>query len=526
MKKIIFLFLLVLVDLSEAQEPYRRLVNFEWEPIPGASSYEIELQPRNTQQAPYNFKTTKAEWSGRLLPGFYMMRLRSYNMNVPGLWSPASEFNVLLDKVKYIYPTANAEIKFINSSRVDFSWSPTEGADHYKIEILNAEDKVILTQTTPTPSLSINLEEGKKYSYRIVAVSPSDITSESLDTYSFTFLGNKLTTPQFLRPTTVVVKELSWREHPRSQITTGALSYYNPKLQKWEKLNEYNNLTQKKINFPTGVPEGKYKMSLQSHAPLFESSDISVLTFDYALKERVIANVNENATAAEAEPTPMVSQKKWLAMASYLITMLQYKGEFNTNSAISYNAQGGTGRLGLGYYPPNEKWGYLGIFDLSGYLLNNQNITFSSLEMHKQYRNQLAPKWELRSSFGGYFKEIPETLSTDITSSDVNVSKNSVLGAHLGAESIYQIHPKVGLETHLRLYYPFFGINITDNNKLIPTLSYQLGAMGSYKLTQNSTGYAGLTLRKDNHKYQFSSSKDSSVEITGTYLNFLLEVEF
>ncbi|WP_226987938.1 hypothetical protein [Bdellovibrio bacteriovorus] len=60
--------------------PYRRLVNFEWEAIENAKSYEIELKQvkaKGEDAKTFTFKVTEAAWNGRLTPGKYMMKLRS-----------------------------------------------------------------------------------------------------------------------------------------------------------------------------------------------------------------------------------------------------------------------------------------------------------------------------------------------------------------------------------------------------------------------------------------------------------------
>lgn len=525
-----------MTHLSFAQQAYRRVVNFEWEPIPGASSYEIELQPKNSNALPFTFKTIKSIWNGRLTPGYYMMRLRAYNQaQTPGPWSPPSEFNVLLDKVKYQIPTQGTEIKFVNSTQIKFQWQNVEGATSYRIEIFDNTQTMVRTQISETNAAEVDLIPGKKYSYKITAISKEKLESESADTYEFTIAGRKLSPPIVNRPNVYVVKEITWSEDPYTQITTGVLSYYNSKTKEWIKVSDYNNLKDKKLNFPQVSQEGIYKLSLQSHADLFDSSDVTSLKFNYLFKEPNLEKKEKEETpppsttvSAKTATTPNSNKnKKWLMVASYFISMVNYKGNFDENGSLSYEALGGTGRLGLGYFEKESGWGNYTVIDLSGFIIDNKNITYSSLEYHKVHRSEPFGNFKSILSLGAYFREIPETIADDITQTqDIQINKNSVLGAHAGAALRYKSHPKLGFEGNFRLYYPAFGIHITDNNKLIPELSWQTALLGSYDLFPNITGYAGLTLRKDLHKYKFSNSRDNQIDINGTYLNLMLEVNF
>ena len=74
-KHLIFLILLTSIFVTGAASaaPYRRLVNFEWEAIEGAKSYEIELKQIKAAGEPdgkvFNFKTKEPAWNGQLSAG-------------------------------------------------------------------------------------------------------------------------------------------------------------------------------------------------------------------------------------------------------------------------------------------------------------------------------------------------------------------------------------------------------------------------------------------------------------------------
>ncbi len=50
------------VHVRAAEPTYRRVVNFEWEPIEEAKYYEIEIRKKNKNSKASSFKTEKAEF--------------------------------------------------------------------------------------------------------------------------------------------------------------------------------------------------------------------------------------------------------------------------------------------------------------------------------------------------------------------------------------------------------------------------------------------------------------------------------
>ena len=157
MKVYFFLLLIISFHLAHA-EPYRRLVNFEWEPIEEAKSYEIEIRKKGTSKKPNAFISVKPEWNGRLPVGKYEFRLRSLDARkVPGDWSGYAELDVNLEPVKMKYPPANAMIPSTkdNDAKIKFEWLGVPVANEYQLIIMNEKNEVVVDKKTKYLSLDV-----------------------------------------------------------------------------------------------------------------------------------------------------------------------------------------------------------------------------------------------------------------------------------------------------------------------------------------------------------------------------------
>ena len=205
-------------------------------------------------------------------------------------------------------------------------------------------------------------------------------------------------------------------------------------------------------------------------------------------------------------------------------------------SAVTYSAAGGTGGMGLGWFGPNTPWGFLGIIDLTGFTLNGKTQTFASMEVNSVYRLQMGDRGELRFQGGAFYKELPETVGVKIsaTSSSSEDQIIKAAGPHVGAEYWYSLSPKFGIQFNTHLYMSIMGISTPNGQPLEPTMSTQVGVMGSYRFTPTFTGLVGYAMRED--KVAYKANPDSSnfavdgdvneSTIVGNYLNFFAEWSF
>ena len=183
------------VRASETSSLYRRVVNFEWEPIEEAKFYEIEIRKKSKNGKTSSFKTEKPEWTGKLSVGRYEFRLRSLDKRkVPGEWSGYAELDVLLEPVKPKFPANSEQIKAVETEKQDikFEWQEVPGASGYAIEIFNEKNEVIATDKVSSLYYTSALMTAQNYTWKVKAISPDGLESETSEPHKFTLIGPKL----------------------------------------------------------------------------------------------------------------------------------------------------------------------------------------------------------------------------------------------------------------------------------------------------------------------------------------------
>lgn len=246
------------------------------------------------------------------------------------------------------------------------------------------------------------------------------------------------------------------------------------------------------------------------------------------LTKKLEESVNKNEEDAQK------FNSNFYYVASYLISQIEYSAiDKSKGTSNSLSVLGGTGRLGAGYLGENKKWSVFGIADLGGIQIESQNYTFASGELHGVYHLNYSYS-EIQISGGLYYKQLPYLISNNTTKTLDEVSVVTNMGPHAGLDFQTKFNKSLGMRTNLRIYYALTGSG-PNGESLQSELSYQLGIFGSYQLAPNYLGFAGVTYRLD--KASFSSdttSTDSvatsgdvnSMEMTGAYLNFILNIHY
>lgn len=523
-------------------EPYRRVVTFDWEPVPDASGYEVELKP-NDKDIPetktYLFKTESALWSGKLFPGLYNLRLRSYDeRKVPGDWSPTSDFKVGLDNVILDSPVNNVEIQTKQKDvfETTIKWKKTDGTNYYLFKLTDTQNNLIREEKLTTTQIILSLPVAKKYKYTVQAFYNESIFSDKISESEFTLLGSAYAPPTIINPENEFVRELKWNINTAAQDQQTVYSLYRlSENKKWNpffetKLNSSITLKEFLPEYPGGI----YRLVLKSTGELREDSS-SVQTI-FAVKN---GDRSKTAEYLATIKNSINRSRGWYLMGSWLITMMNYQtniSEINTPLEFS-NAFGGTGRIGLGLHEKNKSWGFLGIADLSGIIINNKNRLFSSFEINSVYKYEVNERTQLKTFFGTYFKEFPITYLSEINDSgNINNTSNiATSGLHFSSEYWYSISPKIGLQANIHLYQSLKSHqSITGKDSKYNAL--QLGMLGSYRYSKEITGLIGYAYKKDQVYYNHPSieiiSQPSIKEfytnasITGHYLNLYAEWNF
>lgn len=521
-----FLFFLfsILTQAALATELYRRTVQFEWEPIEGAVAYDLELQRAvpNAEPETLQFKIKEAAWSGLLTPGEWSMRVRSRDKRkVPGEWSPPEAFSVGLLTSENIKPKHNVELRSEQNERdkVQFEWKSVPGAQSYLLKIVDTEGKVILEEETPMTTAEIELPVAQIFSWTVQAFLTPDIQSKETTPSSFTLLGRQLDAPNVQTPASEWVRELQWSKTPFAESYDYLLSRQDPESKKWVPLLKKADVPDTGLSFDATWPGGTYRFVARAEAMLRPQSEKIEIIFEVRSGDRSPA-AQETATLRES----IDRTQGWFAVASYLITQLQYDSQNfdNAEKMTDFQAIGGTGRLGVGYLHPEKAWGGLGIVDYSGFYIFGKNHTYGTVEFNALKRSFAEGRGELRQQLGAYMKEIPEVLSDEFGDYQ-NTENVTALGAHYGVEYWYALTSTVGFQANAHIYVPLTKLSTPNGHSIKTTPSFQLGFLGSYRLSPTMTGLMGYALKEDQISYESTSGSTNKIKFSGHYLNLFVE---
>lgn len=545
-KNFIFLAAVLFSTHSVGQSPQTltREIELEWEAVEAASKYQIKISPLpspngETSQQAQKARSEKIEeteapqWKGSLTPGRYTMELRSFDdRGVPGDWSEPSEFAVKLPQIKSIYPKTASKIisDQAENMSIDFKWEPLSGAPGYLVQVKTADQKIIKSAKTSESHLSINLPVAQHYKWSVQILNEDQLpTDETSPSSSFTLVGQRLSPPVINKPLSQYVLELSWEKPPYSES-------YNLSLQRrttkgWKEVRKLIQFKNNKIPFDLSQPSGTYKLKAQARATLRQSSPVAEQIFE-ARGGILDPSALEDAKLKDSLNKPT----RYYFIASYLLTQVSYEGEdHELNSGASFQAIGGTGRLGLGYHVADQSWGLFGIIDLSGFDLDGDRYTFSASEIHGTWQSYFG-KNQILLGGGAFLKELPD-LRGNFLNGFSGLGKVRSFGPHLGGQIWRPLSERLGIQLHARVYFTALG-SAPNGEKVASSLSYQAGLLGTYKLSAKIMGYAGYVFRVDNALYEakpfgpdnlnsFANSGDlNSIILQGHYLNLVLDYSF
>ncbi len=535
MRPLFLIFTFLLISEVAFSQAYRRLVNFEWETINNAKSYDIEIFQSNKKDSKkFSFKVKEAAWNGRLSAGKYQMKLRAVDSRgVPGEWGAPIEFDVNLENVVTKLPTANAIInsKDEKFEEVTLEWSPVGGAEAYLIELHGETTAFDKTDTTDKTSYKINLPVAGRFTWKVSAKNTGGMASDAISVSQFSVLAAKIEKPKIETPESDFVRELKWSHPAYAEQFDYVVNRYNKQTKKWEPVVTGKDQKDSSVSLDEKAPGGDYKISVRAKSNLRQNSEVASQVF----------KVRNGARTPAAEYTAMVRKSiermsEWYGIASYLVTQINYSSVYQeTQTALSYSAIGGTGRVGLGWFSPASPWGFLSILDMSGFTYDGTNITFASLEASSVWRKTIGERGELRSQIGLYYKEIPGTIGDAFTGTISN-ELIATVGPHAGVEYWHSMTPKLGLQANAHLYMSALKMKTPNGQGIEPSMSTQFGFLGSWRFNSKFTGLMGYARREDRIKYkagslssQFSStstSRSNESVVQGDYLNFFAEYAF
>jgi hypothetical protein len=189
---------------EETAEGYSKIVELEWEPIPGAESYELKLTLLPTEKSEqrdryFTLKTNR--WEERLKAGRYELRVRGADRRgVAGEWSDPQSFEVALPQVKVTRPAPEAVFASQHDSEeLEFSWEPISGVTSYTVEIMGSKETMGTTATVKGTAFKTALAAPGAYRMRVWAQGDDGYEAEAKPPFiNFSLAGRKLESPKLV----------------------------------------------------------------------------------------------------------------------------------------------------------------------------------------------------------------------------------------------------------------------------------------------------------------------------------------
>lgn len=504
-----------------------RDVSLEWETIPEAETYDVEVTRKPKGSSPPRvFNSKMPTWKGQLAPGYYLMRIRSKDRRrVPGDWSEAVDMTVMLEppKSSQLKNDERIEAKEAETHDKEMQWNPVPGADSYEVKIEGFDGKEIHKVSVEENRALLTLPVARRLKWTVIARNREGLQSEAPLQGNFEIWGPELAQPEPEEPANAYVREINWTRDELSRDIQYSLQVLDPKTKKWRTVDTKKDIVANKLNFAAGWPGGHYRLNLRAQADLRKISKIASLQFDVIDGDR-----SEAAEYSAMLRQSIVRTTGWFAIASYLVTAMQYQGVNADNGGTAPlqvklpNNFGGTGRVGAGWLSNRSPWGFLSIIDMSGFIVAGRNPTFTTLETNLIRRSVIGSSGEIRQQAGLFYKEVPEIIAKDLTGID-RIEKIAAAGPHYGLEYWWAMSPKFGLQANAHAYASLFSVKTPTGNPVSASLSYQMGLLGSYRFNDRASGLIGYAYRHDTQSYNSSNERKNTVNITGHYLNLFLE---
>lgn len=221
MKKFALGFLFLILSFS-ASAQVSRWIDMEWEEVPGAKGYEVELfqEVKGSKLTRGKFKLDESRWSHAVSPGQYSLRIRSLDpRGVPGEWSDYVPLKVRLENPQLLLPVPGAKL---DKPEVQFEWSEITGAKSYQLVILNPTGGLLLNTTLQENKYSFPLRSLGKYDWMVFALEenegprPQEIWPKK-SFRSFERVGGELDAP-FVNLSLDRKVNLTWQKSPFAQV--------------------------------------------------------------------------------------------------------------------------------------------------------------------------------------------------------------------------------------------------------------------------------------------------------------------
>jgi hypothetical protein len=525
LKNLFFIFFIIFLTINslKADEIPTRWIDLEWDDIPEAKGYDIELFELldGKEYSRGIFHSDKSHWSKETKAGKYSVKIRALDKRkVPGPWGEAMPISVKLIPPTLLKPS-NDEI--FSTSEMDdlvilFHWNISQGSKLYQIVVFNEKNEVIVNEVITNNDYQKRISQIDNYKWFVMPLysddeklPPAEILSKnnnSIIMKKFSVKGKQLIAPiinlEYSAKKGVIFR---WEEIYRAEK-------YKYELYKEDENNDIkkiaNGETTKKI---LGVGKqilsnGKFVFAVRAQATKFQESELARVTF--ILDNEQIEIINNESINKEFMNRGIDAAS---VRANFGYPGIKYTSKNYENDTTSTETL-----RGLAVYAewkkPIFKKAY---FNLLSFKLSQVADTYSE-GLFYHIADQIGKSFSFTHSrlflSAGLRFEFTPLIYADRFSTKISNLSYQAVGPDINTAYNYRLGPNWSANLNAKIFLPLMSIKAPPGNKLKSSFSIDTELKIFYSLNPQIDFYAGFS--RIDHKIRSDALiNDISLAIPG-----------
>lgn len=516
-----------------AAEASLRTVYIEWEPIPSAAGYDIEIKTLQMEKPWSRILSSKeAKLRAPLPTGQFQFRVRAKDRRgVTGPWSGFENLTVKMGTVRLLIPSENWEkvADGKESEMVHFAWTKSTAAAGYRVEIQSEDRQFVFAKVTKQTDIDVAIPPGGRFRWSVQTLTASQMNSQmtsretsdaEIVASSFSLLSQRKTRPAFAPVKNAFVREIQWKIGSYADGVMLNFHRWNSAKDTWEIFHQIET-SESFFEVPADWPGGKYRVSAWAKKNGKTISERSELEFELFNGDRSVAS------EAHFFLSDYLNRTSGLFLwANYILSQVHYEATApRLNSQTQFEALTGTLSAGAEYLVW-DNWGGRAIGNFGGVIIDGKNHTLYGLELDGIWRSRVADLADSRVWMGLLSYQVPQTAVSAATgASDVQTLgvQSLVVGADLWrawtSEWGYKFH---GDFVKAISGQSGFGETLAQGQR------WQVGLLATYSWTPQMQWHFGYTFKDEDYRMKAAQSGLSGAEIRiqGHYFNVEFGREF
>jgi hypothetical protein len=312
MRKIRFLLVIVIISFAEAlvasnqatKYLTKRTVEIEWDVVPGATQYELEIYDGKNRKFIKTFSSKTNVFKLNVKMGKYYFRSRIFDrFERSSEWTDLAELLIAPPPTRILSKLPSDSLIFAGKKTGIFehtlTWEALPGVNDYKVIVENPDGKLVNEFSIKGTSAKLKVPPGQ-FQFRIQAVLPDGTVGDpSEPTPVLSILGAKIRAPV-----------ISFGKHSRggrsafvrselaSSLFDGELFYKTLEGNDWFKVKNFYDLKDHAILFDSTYKPGLYRLKLQAKARGFTPSEYGYSEFVIKPTEGDLLPIPDESIAA------------------------------------------------------------------------------------------------------------------------------------------------------------------------------------------------------------------------------------